>query len=112
MNTNKLKVGSIFICSWGYEQTNIDYYQVTKVNPSGKTISIRQIASNDSHTGNMSGTSIPIPNAFTDSFAKTKKLNTYTDHTGNASYSIRINSFASAYLLTDLTKPNFFSYWH
>ena len=29
-NNEKIKVGDIFYRSWGYEQTNIDYYIVTK----------------------------------------------------------------------------------
>jgi len=38
-----LKEGDILSCSWGYDQTNVDFYQVTKV-VSGKTVKIRQIA--------------------------------------------------------------------
>lgn len=37
-----LKVDDIMVCSWGYEQTNIDYYQITKL--IGSTmVEIRQI---------------------------------------------------------------------
>ncbi len=31
----KVNVGDIFEESWGYDQTNIDFYQVTKLTPSG-----------------------------------------------------------------------------
>jgi hypothetical protein len=37
-----LKEGDILSCSWGYDQTNVDFYQVTKV-VSDKTVKIRQI---------------------------------------------------------------------
>lgn len=33
-----VKVGDIFYCSWGYDQTNIDYVKVVKINPSGKGV--------------------------------------------------------------------------
>lgn len=37
-----LKVGDILVCSWGYDQTNIDYYQVTRV-PGPSTVEICEI---------------------------------------------------------------------
>jgi hypothetical protein len=37
-----LKEGDILVCSWGYDQTNIDFYQVTKV-VSNISVRIRQI---------------------------------------------------------------------
>jgi hypothetical protein len=36
------RVGDILSASWGYEQTNVDFYQVVSVN--GKTITVREIA--------------------------------------------------------------------
>lgn len=39
--TKQIEVGSIFYNSWGYEQTNIDFYQVVKVSPS--SIWIREL---------------------------------------------------------------------
>lgn len=38
-----LQVGDILVASWGYDQTNINYYQVTKL--IGKAIGLREIAS-------------------------------------------------------------------
>ena len=40
-----LKVGDILYTSWGYDQTNIDYYQVTRV-PGPMSVEIRKIAAN------------------------------------------------------------------
>jgi hypothetical protein len=42
-----LKVGDILRSSWGYDQTNIDYYQVTRV-PGPMTVEIREIAASSS----------------------------------------------------------------
>ena len=38
---HNIKVGDIFYHSWGYEQTNIDFYQVIAV--TAKTVSIKEI---------------------------------------------------------------------
>jgi len=39
-----IKTGDIFKCSWGYDQTNTDFYQVVRV-ISEKTIELRMIKS-------------------------------------------------------------------
>jgi hypothetical protein len=39
---NPFKVGDIFYDSWGYEQTNIDFYQVVEAGP--KSVVIREVA--------------------------------------------------------------------
>ena len=41
----KMTVGKIFYSSWGYEQTNIDFYKVVEVSKSGKTITLQKIGS-------------------------------------------------------------------
>jgi len=38
-----LKPGDILYNSWGYDQTNIDFYKVVEVSPSGKTVKILPI---------------------------------------------------------------------
>jgi len=40
--TKDIKVGQIYSYSWGYEQTNVDFYQVTEVK--GKVFTIREIS--------------------------------------------------------------------
>jgi len=65
-NRGKYTVGTILCNSWGYEQTNIDYYQVTKCSKSGATVEVRPIASKHiANTGFMSDTVGPNPGAFT-----------------------------------------------
>lgn len=48
-----LKVGDILYSSWGYEQTNIDFYEVVKLN--GKCVIIRELAQKHIGDGDMSG---------------------------------------------------------
>jgi hypothetical protein len=33
-----VEVGDIFASSWGYDQTNVDFYEVVAVTPSGKSV--------------------------------------------------------------------------
>lgn len=55
-------IGDILVSSWGYDQTNVDFYQVTRIMP--KTIEIRAIRKHCEETGFMCGYSVPIPSAF------------------------------------------------
>lgn len=59
-----LDVGDIVYSSWGYEQTNVDFYEVVRV-PSGRSAVIRQIERDTtSAPGRMSGMTTPKPGAF------------------------------------------------
>jgi hypothetical protein len=58
------KIGDIFSDSWGYEQTNIDFYEVVAVK-SASTIVIRQIAQDTEETGFMCGNTTPRPGEYT-----------------------------------------------
>lgn len=50
---NTLKVGDILNTSWGYDQTNVDFYIVTRV--SAARVWVRPIASDYESTGFMAG---------------------------------------------------------
>ena len=43
LKTNPVNVGDVFYTSWGYDQTNVDFFQVLSVK--GLTVSIREIGS-------------------------------------------------------------------
>lgn len=88
--TSGPQVGDILYSSWGYEQTNIDFYQVTKVGP--KAIEIRQIESRP--VGNPDAPSVevvPLPNNFTGPALRK------TPSADRGSYMVRITSFSNAY---------------
>jgi len=59
-----LQVGDVLYSSWGYDQTNIDWYQVVEVKPSGKSVVIRRIAGDTIENGFMSGYTTPCPDHF------------------------------------------------
>lgn len=61
---HNIKIGDIFYNSWGYEQTNIDFYQV--VSTTAKTISLRRIkgGSNNYDAYHMTGSKVAIKDSF------------------------------------------------
>ena len=59
-----LKVGQIMRNSWGYDQTNVDYFQVTKI-ISPKMVEIRPISQRTVEaTGSMSSRVAPVRDSF------------------------------------------------
>lgn len=62
-DVHNLLPGSVLVAVWGYEQTNVDFYQVIAV-VSDKTVVIRKIGAVRSSTSDMSGTVTPDYNHF------------------------------------------------
>lgn len=64
---NPFKVGMLFINSWGYEQTNVDYFQVVRLTPRG--VYLRPIGSkscvNSTVSHGMADTVVPDKDNFT-----------------------------------------------
>jgi hypothetical protein len=84
-----VKIGDVFRCSWGYDQTNIDFFECTKV--LGAMVEIRPIAQQSEETFFMQGECTPSKGHFTGA-AMRKKVTNY-----GGEPSVRIYSFASAY---------------
>lgn len=55
---SKLEIGSILYTSWGYEQTNINFYQIVDIK--GKTLKIQEINYNSTDITSMSCKKSPI----------------------------------------------------
>ena len=59
-----LEVGDVLRASWGYDQTNIDYYEVTAL-IGKRMVEVREIGCEHvEYTGYMTGKSVPKPGAF------------------------------------------------
>lgn len=43
-----VEVGTMFVCSWGYDQTNVDFYKVVGISPSGKSVKVQKWSEADS----------------------------------------------------------------
>jgi len=57
-----LKVGDVLNSCWGYEQTNVEFYEVIAV--SGVMVTLREIAAKVTETGFMCGETVPKPGHF------------------------------------------------
>jgi hypothetical protein len=55
---NPFVAGDVLYTSWGYDQTNIDFYVVTRV--SGKAVYVRAIKQTTTETGFMCGDTKPV----------------------------------------------------
>lgn len=85
---HKLEVGHILKSSWGYDQTNVDFYQITKLIGT-HTVEIRKIGQTVDETGWAQGTCTPVLDKFIGE--PMRKRVTYGD-------SVRIASYASAHV--------------
>ena len=97
-----VKVGDIFTSSWGYEQTNIDFYEVVEVLPN----SVKFVALGESrnYTGPMCGECVPTA----ERVGPVQTARIRVDNNGDVSFKVR--SFANAYPWKGT--PCFFSEWH
>lgn len=84
-----LKPGDVLHTSWGYEQTNVEFFQVLVVK--GQRVTVREIAQEVTETGYMSGHTRPVRGEFVG------EPLTRTARPGDI---IRIDNVRSAYPLT------------
>lgn len=86
-----VKVGDVFRSSWGYDQTNVDYYQVVAIG--NKTATFCKIAQLAESNGYLQGDCVPAPNQF---IGKPFKKLIQKSSAESSAY-IKIYSFANAY---------------
>lgn len=92
---HKLQVGDVLRSSWGYDQTNIDYYEVTRL--IGRSmVEIRKIAAESVGDGYMTGQCVPTPGRYIGEPMK----KAVSDYDGQ---SVRISSYASAHKIEPTT---------
>jgi len=85
-----MKVGDILYSSWGYDQTNIDFYQVTRV--IGKVVEIRELDKTFSEGSRSEDMVMPVPNRFVGPPMKKLPKGGYQ---GRAT--VKLNSYSNAY---------------
>ena len=83
-----LQVGDIWSSSWGYDQTNVDFYQVIKV--TAKTVTVRKIYKETVElTGRFTGTVTPVADHFDPRGKEMRR--TFNDYSGKTNLTIKIN---------------------
>jgi len=101
------KVGDILYSSWGYEQTNIDFFQVVKV-ISDKTIAFRAIKSEivNTHENDLSGYKKPCRDQF---FGELMQRRVLPSRDGGY---IKIKNYTTASKYDNREKGIYYSYCH
>jgi hypothetical protein len=85
------QVGDILYSSWGYDQTNIDFYQITKVTP--RQVIIEQLQKKVTGGGRGQDKVMPVPGRLDPRGKKLRRK--WSEYNGGVSVSI--NSYSSAY---------------
>lgn len=85
--------GQIFYSSWGYEQTNIDFYMVLSLTPTGKSAKVVQIGSKSVYNhSRMTSVEFPDPSKKT-SDVMTKRIKS----SGSIGPFFHLKSYSNAY---------------
>jgi hypothetical protein len=82
--------GDVLVSSWGYDQTNVDFYQVVAVTPS--SVKIRKISKTIVARGTATNQVAALTNDFVGAVV-TKRVKSH-----GAAYSVRISDSATASL--------------
>lgn len=65
VNARPVKVGDVFVYTWGYDQTNVNFFQVVGITPSGKSVKLKAIHGNRKENDLlMQGTTTPKVDSF------------------------------------------------
>jgi hypothetical protein len=94
MANHGVVAGDVFRCSWGYDQTNIDYYEVIAV--TGKTATVCRIGCLSEQDGFLQGESVPSLGAFIGK--PFKKL--IQKRSVDSEAFLTMNSFSTAFKMT------------
>ncbi|HAJ5153350.1 TPA: hypothetical protein HLZ50_25670 [Escherichia coli] len=103
-NNGTVSVGDVFVSSWGYEQTNVNFYQVISVHGK-KTVTVQEIRASVHRTHSMSGYKTPLLNDFCGEPLKRRVRDYYS------SLAIEIEEFETAYKGSPEEKHEFTSYY-
>lgn len=99
-----VSVNDVFVSSWGYEQTNVNFYQVISLHGK-KTVTVREIRAETVLDSSMSGKKKPVLNDFI-----ADPLRRQVKEHGSEPL-IKIEEFEQA-SLTSIDKEHFFSSWY
>ncbi len=107
-NIYGVKAGDVFVESWGYDQTNVDFYQVTGT--TAKMVEIKPIAGKQVGEGHSARVVPDVGNFIgghvAEKKAGTRKLVQQFDAYGKTEIYLTMSSYSSAYL-SDPEKSHF-----
>ena len=77
---NTFKIGDILDYEWGYDQTNVEFFQVVGITASGKSVKIRKIKQTCIGANDMTGTCIALKDQFIENApVLIKRVKSYKD---------------------------------
>jgi hypothetical protein len=85
--SNSVALGSVLYGSWGYDQTNVEFYEVVKVSASGKSVGIRERKQRQVSPPDNSMTGVFLPDPI--GYASDEVLSRRVDADG----SVRLNDY-------------------
>ncbi len=107
LTMNDIQIGDLFSSSWGYDQTNVDFYEV--VRKTAKMIELREIGSRiEADQGPMSGTAYARPEVKGPSIGLRRPTFTYAGC--NGCY-VRIDNVSSASRMPDPKAGKYVSWY-
>ena len=114
---HNLNIGDILCSQWGYEQTNVCYYQV--VGLKGKTMaSLKRISKQICDNSGLYGSCIPLPDSFVDEEVLTRRVLPPVSRIDPICY-VEIDSFERAYFKAPVMvdgiavyQPDNWTAWH
>lgn len=109
---NPFKVGDLLYSSWGYDQTNIDFYQVIKAGP--KSVTVQEICGKEAEHQEgfspMSGHTSAVKDSFLkDSKPSTHPVRAYYDGQGVLRYGICFGRYSLS--PTTAEKVHYYSWY-
>jgi len=100
------EVGQVYYSSWGYDQTNVDFYEVLEVK--GKSVLIQEIGATMQHTeGYSSMAAMVIPDTENKvSDPVWRQIQFYLDNTNKPNFYIKMPKYSGRYSLYLYTKSD------
>ena len=95
--TTTVEVGDLFYDSWGYDQTQVDFYEVVGLTPSGKSVRVQQIRQENLTDPRRPNVTVKPLKGTTYGPVETKRLKKLNWGIEGDRYSFRVNSFSSSY---------------
>jgi hypothetical protein len=90
-----VQVGDLFACSWGYDQTQVDFYEVVGVTPSGKSVKVKPVTQVRTSEPGPSETVAPVKGSAWGE-ATTYRLKD-ASWGSEVKYAFKVNSYSHAY---------------
>jgi hypothetical protein len=98
-----VRVGDFFEESWGYDQTNVTFYQVVAISASGKTVKLRRVNATVVEAREYTGLLAPVRDGFRDDLdgmgnARAGLLTRRLRMSSYSGWAVNMPSYSDAYL--------------